>query len=43
MTIFECMICGGRRHLYREGKVCLCARCLLAIHEALGDKLPKEP
>ncbi len=39
MTVLECMICGGRRHVLREGGICLCTRCVGALGEALGDKL----
>lgn len=39
MSPYECMICGSREHVLREGKVCLCARCVEALGAALGDKL----
>lgn len=37
--ICECMICGRRRHVLREENTVLCARCLAALAEALGEKL----
>lgn len=38
--ICVCMICGAQRHVLREGSAALCTRCLEALAEALGDKLP---
>ena len=40
MSPYECMICGSREHVLREGPLCLCTRCLAALGQALGDKLP---
>ena len=40
MSSYECMICGSREHVLREGPLCLCTRCLEALGQALGDKLP---
>ncbi len=40
MSPYECMICGSREHVLREGALCLCTRCLAALGQALGDKLP---
>lgn len=37
----ECMICGSQKHVLREGKLCLCARCIGALGDALGQKLEK--
>ena len=39
MTQYECMICGSHQHVLREGKLCLCSRCIEALGEALADKL----
>ena len=39
MSHYECMICGSHEHVLREGKLCLCARCVAALGEALGEKL----
>ena len=40
MSPYECMICGSREHVLREGPLCLCTCCLAALGQALGDKLP---
>ena len=40
MSPYECMICGSREHVLREGPLCLCTRCLAALGQALGEKLP---
>ena len=40
--ILECMICGRRSSVLREGKLCLCSRCIAALGEALGEKLGYE-
>ena len=39
MAEHVCMICGSREHLLREGKLCLCTRCIAALGEALSEKL----
>ncbi len=39
MTRYECMICGSHEHVLREGKLCLCSRCIEALGQALADKL----
>ena len=39
MSHYECMICGSHEHVLREGKLCLCARCVAALGEALVEKL----
>lgn len=39
MSPYECIICGSREHVLREGKVCLCTRCLSALGQALESKL----
>ena len=44
MSHYECMICGSHEHVLREGKLCLCSRCIEALGQALADKLEsKEP
>ena len=40
MRSYECIICGSREHLLREGGLCLCTRCLEALGQALETKLP---
>ena len=41
---YICMICGRKKHVLREGKLCLCSRCIEALGQALADKLEsKEP
>ena len=42
MTHYECMICGSREHVLREGQIFLCARCIEALGEALTEKLTKK-
>lgn len=42
MSHYECMICGSREHVLREGRLCLCVRCVEALGEALGEKLTKK-
>ena len=42
MTHYECMICGCREHVLREGQIFLCARCIEALGEALAEKLTKK-
>ena len=42
MTHYECMICGSREHVLREGQIFLCARCIEALGEALAEKLTKK-
>ena len=42
MTRYECMICGSRKHVLREGQIFLCARCIAALGEALAEKLTKK-
>ena len=36
---YECMICGSREHVMREGEIYLCAHCIQALGEALWEKL----
>ncbi len=38
--IRTCMICGTHHHVLQEGSAALCARCLEALADALGNKLP---
>ena len=41
---YECMICGSREHVLREGKLALCTRCIDALSRALWEKLfPGQP
>ncbi len=40
MSPYECIICGSREHVLREGRLQLCTRCLEALGQALGGKLP---
>lgn len=39
MAFYECMICGSREHVLREGKILLCTRCIEALGDALAEKL----
>ena len=42
--LHECMICGSREHVMREGQILLCTRCIQALGEALWEKLfPGQP
>jgi len=36
---YECMICGSREHVMREGEIFLCSHCIQALQEALWEKL----
>ena len=37
--IYECIICGSREHVLREGNIMLCTRCIQALGDALWEKL----
>lgn len=43
MALYECMICGAREHVLREGGLCLCTRCVEALGLALAGKLWEGP
>ena len=39
MQHYECMICGSKEHVLREGQLCLCSRCVEALGAALSGRL----
>lgn len=42
MSHYECIICGSREHVLRQGGICLCTRCVEALGAALEGKLTEE-